>query len=148
MAKWFGLDFGTKRIGVSAGNDTDGIASPLTVIEENAPDRIIARITELIHEYDVQGIVVGWPLNMDDTEGPQGKLTRQFAQQLAEETHLDVRLWDERLTSYAADQVLAGQFTRKKKKQRQDAVAAAVILQDFLSAGGPSGAPRPDEIED
>ena len=84
---------------------------------------------------------------MDDTEGPQGKLARAMASRLAEATSLDVRLWDERLSSFAADQALAGKFTRKKKRARQDAVAATAILQDFLSTGGPESAPRPDEIE-
>jgi putative Holliday junction resolvase len=92
-------------------------------------------------------MVVGWPLNMDGTEGPQGRLVRSRAQELAQLTGLDVRLWDERLSSFVADQALAGAFTRKGKKARQDAVAAAVILQDFLAAGGPDSAPTPDEID-
>jgi RNase H-fold protein (predicted Holliday junction resolvase) len=64
---------------------------------------------------------------------------------LAAATGLDVRLWDERLTSSAADDKLAGLYTRKQKKARQDAVAAAEILQDFLSTGGPDAAPRPGD---
>ncbi len=60
---------------------------------------------------------------------------------------MDVRIWDERLSSFAADQVLAGHLTRKKRKARQDAIAAAMFLQDFLSCGGPDAAPRPDEVD-
>jgi putative Holliday junction resolvase len=81
---------------------------------------------------------------MDDTEGPQGKLARRFAADLAEQTGLDVRLWDERLSSFHADNALSQTYTRKKKRARQDAIAAAAILQDFLDAGAPADAPTPD----
>ncbi|MCD6304226.1 MAG: Holliday junction resolvase RuvX, partial [Planctomycetes bacterium] len=74
--------------------------------------------------------------------GPQGRLAREFAAELAERTGLDVRLWDERLSSFAADEALAGLLTRKKRKARQDAVAAAEILRHFLAAGGPQTARR------
>ena len=73
-------------------------------------------------------------------------LARATAARLAEATGLDVRLWDERLSSFAADESLAGMLTRKKKRARQDAVAATAILQDFLSRGGPDCARRPDEV--
>ena len=146
MGQWLGIDHGTKRIGVAVGNTTDGIALPVTVLTDQPFERAARRIADLADEYGAEGIVVGWPLNMDDTEGPQGRETRARAAQLAEISGLDVRLWDERLSSFAADKALAGTFTRKQKKARQDAVAAAEILQDFLSSGGPEGAPRPDQI--
>jgi len=148
MGRWLGIDHGTKRIGVAVGDASVSIATPLSVLESADFDHIAAKLTELASEHRAAGAVVGWPLNMDDTEGPQGKLARQFAADLADRTELDVRLWDERLSSFQADQALAGTFTRKKKKARQDAIAAAVILQDFLSAGGPQGAPRPEEVAD
>ncbi len=105
------------------------------------------KILALAEEYRITGVVVGWPLNMDDSEGPQGKLARAMAFELAGMCELDVRLWDERLSSFSADQALAGQLTRKKRRSRQDAVAAAAILQDFFACGGPQSAPRPDEID-
>ena len=106
-------------------------------------DQAIRRVLQLAREYSVEGIVVGWPLNMDDSEGPQGKLVREVAVRLAAATKLDVRLWDERLSSFDADQALAGLFTRKKKKQRQDALAAASILEiSFNPAGWKSRARR------
>ena len=91
--------------------------------------------------------MVGWPLNMDGTEGPQGRLAREMAADLARRTGLDVRLFDERLTSFAADKALAGTYTRKQKKARQDAVAAAALLGDFLAADGPAVAPRPADAQ-
>jgi len=102
----------------------------------------IEEIRRLAEQYQVVGIVVGLPLNMDGTEGPQAKAARDVGRQLAETTALDVRMWDERLSSFAADSALAGRLTRKKKRARQDAVAAAVILQDFLSQDGPRTAER------
>ena len=148
MGRWLGIDHGSKRVGVAVGDASVEIATPLTVLDGANQPAVFLRIVELAEEHGASGAVVGWPLNMDDTEGPQGKIARQFAAELADETDLDVRLWDERLSSFQADQALAGTFTRKQKKTRQDAIAAAVILQDFLSAGGPQGAPRPDEVTD
>ncbi|HOF17562.1 MAG TPA: Holliday junction resolvase RuvX [Phycisphaerae bacterium] len=146
MSRWIGIDHGTKRIGLAAGDTAGGIATPLDVIPAEPLDQAIRKILQRAEEYHATGIVVGWPLNMDDTEGPQGKLVREVAAKIESATGLDVRLWDERLSSFQADQALAGKLTRKKKKARQDAVAAAAILQDFLSCGGPEGAPKPNEI--
>ena len=148
MARWLGIDHGTKRIGVAVGDISGAIATPLAVISAEPIDAAIGRITELAEEYGVEGVVVGWPINMDDSEGPQGKLARAMADTLAEMTDFDVRLWDERLTSFAADNSLAGKLTRQNRKARQDAVAAAAMLHDFLAAGGPETAPRPGEISD
>ena len=146
MGRWLGIDHGARRIGVAAGSTEDGIAGPLEVISGVAPEQVVTRIRQLAADYRVDGVVVGWPLNMDDTEGPQARLARRMAGELAEATGLDVRLWDKRLTSFEADEALAGLFTRKGRKARQDAVAAAAMLRHFLIADGPEKAPRPAEI--
>lgn len=143
MGRWLGVDFGHKRIGIAAGRSEDGIASPLTVLDGLTPEAAIGKIRDLAREYQAVGVVVGWALNMDDTEGPQGLLTRQAAADLAAATGLDVRLWDERLSSFSADKALAGQMTRKKRRGRQDALAAAKILEDFFASDGPAMAPTP-----
>ena len=145
MTRWLGIDHGTRRIGVAVGSVAEAIASPVAVVGARPLEAAIRRIRQLAEEYGAAGVVVGWPLNMDDTEGPQGVLAREMASSLARSTGLDVRLWDERLSSFAADQALAGTYTRKQKKARQDAVAAAVMLRHFLTADGPRAAPRPDE---
>ncbi len=98
-------------------------------------------------EWGVTRVVVGLPLNMDGTEGKQAKLARAFAADLAEKTDLDVRLWDETLSSFEADQKLRGRLTRKQKRRRHDALAAAAFLEDFFSCAGERTAPRPDELE-
>ena len=141
MGRWLGIDHGTRRIGVAVGSTSDGVATPLTVIEAASIRRAAERIRRLADEYGAEGIVVGWPLNMDDTEGPQAKLARAAAADLAEATGMDVRLWDERLSSFAADELLAGTLSRKKVRHWQDAVSAAAILRDFLASGGPQAAP-------
>lgn len=146
MGRWLGIDYGSKRIGIAMGSSEDRIASPLEVIPAEPHRLALDRIRKFAADYTAAGIVVGWPLNMDDTEGPQGKLVRDIALELAASTGLDVRLWDERLSSFQADQELAGLFTRKKKKQRQDAFAAAAILRDFFASDGPSTAQRPGDI--
>lgn len=133
-----GIDYGTRRIGVAAGNTEDGIATPIAAVPAEPAAKAIAEILRLAEQYQAEGIVVGHPLNMDDSEGPQAKLSRDFAGKLAESGELDVRLWDERLSSFEADEALRGRLTRKKRQRRQDAVAAAVILHDFLSRGGES----------
>ena len=142
VRRWLGIDPGQKRIGVAVGSAEERIATPVAVIETPGGPDATKRIRQLAEEYEVEGIVVGLPLNMDDTEGPQAKSARRMAAKLAGATELDVRLWDERLSSFAADQLLAGQFTRKQKKARQDAVAAATMLEDFLASSGPDNAPR------
>lgn len=145
MGRWLGVDIGSKRIGVAAGSSEDGIASPLTVLEAAPLEGAIARIAALAKEYQAKGVVVGWALNMDDTEGPQGLLTRQAGQAIARATGLDVRMWDERLSSFCADASLAGHLTRKKRRGVQDALAAANILHDFFAGNGPETAPGPGE---
>ncbi len=147
MGRWLGIDHGTKRIGIAVGGTGESFASPLEVIPAEPEDQAILRILELAREYNAEGIVVGWPINMDDTEGPQAKLARQMALNLSEATALDVRLYDERLSSFAADEKLAGTLTRKKRRQRQDALAASHILQDFLGTDGPKNAIRPEQIK-
>jgi putative Holliday junction resolvase len=148
MSRWLGIDHGTRRMGIAAGSTEDGIAGPLETISAVPFEPAVGRIRQFARDYRVDGVVVGWPLNMDDTEGPQARLARRMARELAEATGLDVRLWDERLTSFEADEALAGLFTRKGRKARQDAVAAAAMLRHFLIAGGPEKAPRPADVAD
>lgn len=126
------------------GSTQTRIAAPVKVIAAQPPQAALAEIGRLAQDYQAGGIVVGWPLNMDDgSEGPQADLARELARQIVQTTGLDVRLWDERLSSFTADQSLAGHLTRKKRRARQDAIAAAAILQDFLMSDGADRAIRP-----
>jgi len=148
MSHWLAIDYGTKRIGVAGGDTIDGIAGPISVVPAKPREAAIASIRKLAEEYGAEGIVVGWPLNMDDSRGPQADAALRLAIDLARSCRLDIRMWDERLSSFQADQALAGKWTRKKRRARQDAVAAAEILRDFLANDGPGLAHRPDELCD
>ncbi len=131
-----GVDFGTKRIGLAIGDPGGSIASPLTTVS------VKGGLTEQAHaviaavvEFDVSAWVVGLPLNMDDTEGPQVAATRKFGDELARVSGKTVHYCDERLSSLTADEHLReADLTRKKHKRRRDQVAAQVILQEFLDA--------------
>jgi putative Holliday junction resolvase len=145
MSSWLGIDHGTKRIGVAVGDTTSRIATPLEVIPASPATAALERIGELARKYRAEGLVVGLPINMDGTEGPQAAQARQMADQIAQTLHLPVRMFDERLSSFQADQHLAGKLTRGKKKARQDALAAATMLTDFLAAEGRPTVPETDE---
>lgn len=142
MARWLGIDHGTRRIGVAVGDTEDGLAMPLKVLPAAPEGPLLEDIAQLARDHQAVGFVVGWPCNDDDSEGPQARLARAFAERLAAATRLDTRLWDERLSSFAADRSLAGHLTRGKRRQRQDAIAAAEFLRDFLASDGPATAER------
>jgi len=132
-----GIDYGTKRIGLSVSDPDRLIASPwVTLTVDRAVDKQVqAVLTAVEGEFEIVAWVVGLPLNMDGSEGLQANTTRKFAEQLALHSAKEVHLWDERLSSKTADLYLAeGELTRKKKKQRRDRVAAQIILQCYLDA--------------
>ena len=136
MPRYMAIDFGTKRIGLAVGDNLLRLASPLTTLSATGRwNQDVAAVTREADEYGVDEFVVGLPLNMDDTEGPQAKLTRRFGETLARHCGKPVHYYDERLSSAAADDRLqpAG-LTNKKHKSKRDRVAAQIILQDFLDA--------------
>ncbi len=135
-ARYLGIDYGTKRIGLAVSDPDGQVASPLTTLLSGGdPDTQARDVVRAAEDYGVEEWVVGLPLNMDDSEGPQSKLVRRFATCLARFTDDPVHLWDERLSSLTADDRMAQTgLTHKKKKKRRDALAAHVILQSFLEA--------------
>jgi putative Holliday junction resolvase len=131
--RYLAIDYGEKHVGLAICDAAETIASPLTVIHAQAD--LLQRIEDIVKAENVEAIVVGLPLNMDDTEGPQAKLVFKFAEQLEEHLDIPIHFQDERLSSFSAEQKLApAKFTRGKKTRRLDAIAAAAILQDFLEA--------------
>ena len=107
------------------------IASPLVVISD--PKQLMQKLGKIIEEEQVEGIVLGLPLNMDGSEGRQAKAVINFGEQLKKKFDLPLHFQDERLSTFGAKEKLAaGEFTRKKTRKRLDAVAAAEILQAFL----------------
>jgi len=134
--RYLGVDLGTKRIGLALSEPEGGIVSPLLVLDAQ-PDAAgnATAILEVADRYAADAIVIGLPLNMDGSAGPQAKLTRKAAEAIRQAGKLPVYLHDERLTSHAADRRLAGrELSRQKKRVRQDAVAAQVLLESFLES--------------
>ena len=134
--RFLGIDYGAKRIGLAVSDPSGTIASPLkTLPAAGSCDEQVRDVIDGAKDFDIDEWVVGLPVNMDGTSGPQAKLAERFARQLADATGAPVRLWDERLSSYEADSRLARSgLTHKKKKRRRDAIAAQVILQSYLDA--------------
>ena len=133
--RYLAIDYGFKRIGLAICDPAEQFVSPLCQLPRNPqnPSAVIQRIRQLIDENHIDQIVVGLPLNMDDSEGPQAQKSRTFADQLKKITDRPIHLHDERLSSAAADDMLQNTgFTTKKRKQRRDMLAACAILQDFL----------------
>lgn len=130
--RYLAIDLGDKRTGVAVGDDGTRLVSPLEVIAVPR-SRIMESLLEVIDKQGPGALVIGLPLNMDGTEGPQAQLARELGHQLAAATKLPVHFQDERLSSYAAEEHLKGSGrTHKQKKQLRDALAAAEILRDFL----------------
>jgi putative Holliday junction resolvase len=132
------IDLGDKRTGLAVGDRLTGLVSPAGVLEvpiaADSGKLLLAAIISKIHEHGPSALVLGLPLNMDDTEGPRAKLVRQWGDRLAQHTALPIHYQDERLTSAAADwQMARSGLTRGQKKAKRDALAAAEILRDFLT---------------
>ena len=131
-----GLDFGSKTVGVAVSDPLLLTAQGIEIIrrkEENKLRRTLARIEELVQEYEVELIVLGLPRNMNDTEGERAAATREFAEKLERRTALPVHFRDERLTTVAADRTMmeAG-IRRENRKEHVDRIAAVLILQEYL----------------
>ena len=133
--RYLAIDLGDRRTGLAVGDDQTNIASPIDSVEIAPGPELVRAICETIRKHEPDAVVLGLPLNMDGTEGPQARRVRAFGQLLSEQTDQPIHYQDERLTSFAADQRMArtGQ-THKQKKQRRDAIAAAEILRDFLDS--------------
>ena len=131
-----GLDFGSKTVGVAISDALLLTALGVEIIrrkEENKLRQTLARIEELIVEYEVEEIVLGLPKHMNATEGVRVELTQEFKEKLERRTGLPVYFWDERLTTVAADKIMmeAG-IRREHRKEQVDRIAAALILQGYL----------------
>jgi putative Holliday junction resolvase len=129
--RYLAIDYGTKRTGLAICDANETITSPLTVI--HGQKELLERITKLVETEGVGAIVLGLPLNMDDSQGPQAKLTLKFAEKLRKSLKIPVHLQDERLSSFSAEEKLASAgLTKATQKDHLDAIAAAEILEAFL----------------
>lgn len=129
------LDYGTKRIGVALSDELKWTAQPLETFERRALDWDVAHIAALISSHDVERVVLGFPLQLDGRQGPAVLAMRVFAEKLEAGISVPIVLWDERMTTKAAEDLLiAADVSRKKRKGAVDRVAAAILLQSYLEA--------------
>jgi putative Holliday junction resolvase len=129
--RYLAIDYGTRRSGLAICDVKETIASPLCVLR--GQESLLGQIAQIVKAEGVQAVVVGLPLNMDGSEGPQARLVRGFAERLGSSVGLPIYFEDERLSSFSAAEKL-DQAGLSKARQREliDAVAAAEILQSFL----------------
>ena len=129
------LDVGGRRIGVALSDTMRVIASPLTTLRAEPRARALAELAKLIRDYEVVELVVGLPLTLSGEVGPQAKLVQMFAEELARTIAVPVRLFDERLTTVAAERMMLDLGMKpEQRKARIDQLAASIILQDFLDS--------------
>ena len=131
-----GLDYGSKTVGVAVSDPMLITAQGLEIIrrkDENKLRQTLARIEEIIAEYEVGEIVVGFPKNMNNSVGDRGELSLEFKEKLERRTGLPVFMWDERLSTVEADKVMMDAGVRREnRKEFVDKIAATIILQGYL----------------
>lgn len=133
--RYLGLDLGTRTLGISISDTTLTIASAFKTIRfnENDYDSLIAEIDQIIKDYDITKIVLGFPKNMNNTIGDRCKTTIKFQNKLLNTFNIEVILQDERLTTVEATKyMLEADISRKKRKKKVDSLAANIILQTYL----------------
>ena len=128
------IDYGDARTGVAISDVTGMLAGSATVIHSRDDQRVLDELVRLIQSHRVDELVMGFPRNMDGTEGPRAELYRAFAARLEERSGMPVHLWDERRTTIEAHQILHASGKRMKShKKTVDAVAATLILEGYLA---------------
>ena len=133
-----GLDYGSKTVGVALSDELGITAQPIMTIErksENKLRKTLAKIEEIIEEYKVSFVVLGYPKNMNNTIGPRAQATEEFKEHIERRTGLEVKLWDERLTTIESERILMEAGVRREhRKDYIDKMAAAIILQSYMDA--------------
>jgi len=130
------LDVGERRVGVAVSDTAGWLARPLTIITRRSRREDFAAIARLVEEQKATAVVVGYPLNMDDSVGPQARRVARYAAALERVLPVPVVLWDERLSSEEASQRLRAAGGGRRQRKHLDDAAAAVILQEYLDAQG------------
>ena len=127
------VDYGDVRTGIAVSDRLETYAFPVEVINESYQPKVISRIVSIISLKNPDIIVVGYPKNMDSSEGSRAQKCKEFAEEIERKSGIECVLWDERLTTVSAHNYLNATNTRgKKRKEVVDAVAATIILQDYL----------------
>ncbi len=128
------IDYGDARTGIAVSDASGLIVGQTTVIHSYNAEKTAQEIARLVRETGAERLVMGFPRNMDGTEGPRAALYREFAKRVEEICGMSVVLWDERRTTVEAHQILSDcNYHGKKRKNTVDAVAASLILEGYLS---------------
>lgn len=131
--RYLAIDHGDKRTGLAISDSSETLVSPHSVIQTSNEQELLRRIIEVLETEQIEAVVVGLPVNMDGTESSRSQKVRKFASSLQLKIPQPVHLCDERLSSFEAESLIIGlELTRKKKKKRLDAIAAAAILRSFF----------------
>lgn len=140
MTRVLGVDYGRRRIGIAISDEGRFFAFPHDMLEVRSIEDAIRQVAECATRQAVGLIVVGMPLNMNGTEGPMADEVNRFSKQVSARCGIPVEPWDERLSSYSAQQVLLeADVSRRKRKGLVDKIAAQQILQDYLDSKGQGG---------
>lgn len=133
--RWMALDVGDSRIGVALSDPLEITAQGKTVIHRSGNVKDLEKINSIIKEYEVEGLVLGLPVNMNGTHGPMTEKVRKFGDELQKVCSLEPVYWDERLSTTSAQRVLIeADMSRSKRRNTVDQVAAVIILQNFLDS--------------
>jgi putative Holliday junction resolvase len=128
------IDYGDARTGVAISDESGLLAGFTTVVPSRNQEKTLEALVSLVSGHQVEELVMGFPRNMDGSEGPRAELYREFARLLEERTGMEVHLWDERRTTIEAHQILHQSGKKMKQhKKNVDAVAATLILEGYLS---------------
>ncbi len=131
-----GLDYGSRRIGVAVSDPLGVTAQPLKPIRREGDRRDVEAIAALARELGVDAVVIGLPLHLDGSEGPEAARTRAFGEKVGARLGLPVRMFDERLTTVQAERhLIASGLRREKRKEVRDSLSAALLLQCAMGAG-------------
>ncbi len=144
-----GLDFGTKRVGAAVSDSRHKIATPLEIYERRDPIQDGRHYQALVREHEIERIVIGLPVHLGGREGSSASLARTWGDWLTRVTGLGVVYFDERFTTFEAEEVLiSAGMKRSKRKGFRDMLAARLLLQNYLDDGCPDSIPKPAPLSD
>ncbi len=130
-----GIDYGQKRIGIAISDEMAIVATPVGTVEESGVNAAVAAIAKIVTEREVGKIIVGLPRNMDGSIGPKAQETLAFVEKLKTRSTVPIQMWDERLTTKAAERaMIEADVSRKKRRENIDKMAAQLILQSYLDS--------------
>ena len=135
MARTASLDVGERTIGIAVSDLLGITAQGLDTIRRSDPEADLEHIVNILNDYEVNLVVIGLPKNMNNTLGPSADRAKEFGQELSKKIDIEVKYWDERLTTVSAQRtLLEGNVSRKKRKQVIDKIAAVMILQNYMDS--------------